>query len=189
MPFSKELQSIFSRLKEEMGKSLAWFLREMISIRGGRITPALVSNLKVECYGQESFLKEIASLSLGGPRAIIIEPWDKTLLNAIEKSLYRANLGGSVRAEGGKIFFGFQSLTQEEREKILKIVNEKAEGAKRGLRKARDEAWRKIQKLQRDKAISEDEKFKGKEEIENIFHDFFERIEKTGQQKGKEILS
>lgn len=188
MPFSEETQKIFSKLKEKMQKTCDWISREISLIRGGRITPQLVSNLKVEAYGKEFFLKEIATLSLEGPRVVVIKPWDKSIVPSIEKSLYQSSLGGGVKSEGGKIFFSFQSLTQEEREKVLKIVNEKVEGGKRGLYKWRDEAWSKIQRLQRGKVISEDEKYRAKEELEEVFHQFLEKIEKLKEKKEKEIL-
>jgi ribosome recycling factor len=184
----EELKGIFEKYQKELEKSLDWFLKEIKGIRGGRVTPDLLSQVKIECYGSEVFLKEVARVSNEGPRTLVIQPWDKNLLLPIEKKLQMLSLGASVKLEGEKIYLNFGSLTQEDRENILKVVKEKLEGARRGLRSARDNTWQKAQNLFKEKIISENEKFQAKKEIEKLFQDFSKKLEEAYQKKEKEII-
>jgi len=185
----EEVKIIFEKYQKELDKSLSWFLKEIKSIRGGRVTPDLLSQVKVQCYGSEMFLKEVARISNDGPRSLVIQPWDKNLISPIEKKLQTLSLGASIKVEREKIYLNFGSLTQEDRENILKIVKEKLEGAKRGLRSARDEAWQKVQNLFKEKIISENEKFQAKKELEKMFQEVSKKLEEAYQRKEKEVIS
>lgn len=184
----EELKSIFEKYQKELEKSLNWFSNEIKSIRGERVSPELLSQIKVECYGSEAFLKEVASIFVEGPRTLAIQPWDRNLLQTIEKKLQAHSLGASIKLQGEKIYLNFGSLTQEDRENILKLVKEKLEGARRGLRSAREITWQKIQNLFKEKIISEDEKFQAKKELEKKFQDFSKKVEEIYQRKEKEII-
>ena len=185
---SEYLDNATQKLKDSFQKTLDWFLREISSLRGSRITIDLIEDIKVEYYGSKIFLKEIASLSLIDPRTISVESWDKSSVPNIEKSLYESGLGGSIKNEGNRVLFSFPALIAEDKEKLRKLLKQKMEKAKVSLRQARDEAWREIQEAERTSKISEDEKFNKKEELQKLIDEFEEKIEEMEERKEKEIL-
>ena len=169
-------------------KTLNWFSREISTLRGARITAGLIEDIKVEYYNSKVSLKEIASLSLIDSRTISIEPWDKSSIPNIEKALYDSEVGGSVKSEENRILFGLPAFTGEDRERIVKVLKQKMEKAKIGLRQTRDEVWSKVQEMERNGEISEDEKYKKKEEIQKKINEFENKIEEIGRKKEKEMM-
>jgi ribosome recycling factor len=183
------IDSLFKETKNSFQKSLDWFQKETSSIRGGRVTIELIDEVLVEYYEQKLKLKEIASLSLVNNRTISVEPWDKSSISNIEKALLNSELGGSIRNDGQRVFFSFPMQSSEDKEKMTKILKQKMEKAKVSLRQVRDEAWKKIQEMERKGEISEDEKFKQKENLQKLIDEFEEKIEEVEERKEKEILT
>jgi len=185
----EDLDSLFKKTKDSFEKTLEWFKGEISSLRGSGINLALIGDIKVDYYNSKVSLKEIASLSLLDSQTISIEPWDKSSIPTIEKALYQSDLGGGVKKEGTRILFTFPALTQEDKEKIIKILKQKTERAKISFRRSRDETWKKIQQMAREGEISEDEKFKRKKDLDELIDQFEEKIEDLEKRKEKEILS
>lgn len=186
--FSEEINNLFKETKISFQKTLDWFSREIFSLRSSRVTPDLVKDIKIDYFGTKVSLKEIASLSLMDNRTISIEPWDKTLIPEIEKALHASSLGGNIRSEKERVIFSISILSQEDKEKLVKVLKRKSEEGREILRHARDKTWHKIQEMERKGEISEDEKFKGKEELQEIFDEFEEKIEELEKNKEKEIM-
>ncbi len=182
-----DINQLLKETKESFEKTLQWFKKEISVIRGGRVSIELIEGVMVEYYGQKITLREVASLSLLDSKTISVEPWDKTSVPNIEKALLASNLGGSVRNEGDKIFFSLPMQSSEDKEKMIKLLKQKMEKAKISLRQKREDVWKKIQEMERNGEIPEDEKFKQKENLQKLINDFEKQIEETEEKKEKEI--
>lgn len=182
------ISNLFKETKEEFQKTIEWFKKEIAGLRGSRISIELFDNVKVECYQSSMFLKEVASLSLIDSRTISIEPWDKSLMPNIEKCLNNIGLQGSMQNDGKRILFSVPVSSQEDKEKIIKLLKQKLEQAKESLRKIRDEKWSKIQEMERKGEIPEDDKFKGKDELQKLIDDSEKKLKELEETKEREIL-
>lgn len=181
-------QEIINKIKPEMDKVVDFLEREMAKIRTSRATPSLVEGVVVECFGQKFPLKQLAAISCPQPRQIIIQPWDKSYLEPIEKALSRAVFGITPIVDKDLIRVSLSSLTEEYRKNLLKILSERQEEAKKTVRRWREESWKEIQNGFRDGKIREDDKFKAKDELQELVDEYNEKIEQIGEKKKKEIL-
>jgi len=181
--------NLLKETQESFQKTFDWFKKEISAVRGGRVTIDLIDDLLLDYYDQKISLKEIASLSLFGPQTISIEPWDKSVIPNIEKAIRMSGLGGNVQNDGKRILFSLPTQTSEDKEKMIKLLKQKMEKAKVSLRQTRDEIWKKIQEMEREGEISEDEKFKQKDNLQKLIDEFEEKIEEIEKNKEKEILS
>ena len=180
-------QEIILKIKPEMNKVVEFFLKEMAKIRTGSASPALIEDVQVDISGQKMLLKQIAAISSPERRQLVIQPWDRSYLEPIEKALQASSIGSSPVVEKDIVRLMIPQLTQELRENLSKILSEKSEEARKTLRKWRDEAWSEIQEEARNGTIREDDKFKGKEELQKVVDEYMEQIEKMKERKEKEI--
>jgi ribosome recycling factor len=132
-------------------------------------------------------LKSLASVTLQGSRQIVIQPWDKSYLESIEKSIHQSDTGLSPVVEKDLVRVNFPSLTEEFRKDLLKLISDKKEEARKTVRKWRDESWKEIQDKFREGEIGEDEKFKAKDELQDLVNEYNERIDKISERKINEI--
>src|SRR3989338_1163169 len=153
----------FSKEEKEFQKIILWFAEELKKIRTGRATSSVLEGVMVESYGALSPLAHAAALSSPDPKSVLIRPWDKNLLPAIEQALTRANLGLFIISEMDQVRAIFPALTEERRKEFTKIVGQKAEEARITVSKRRDEIWKTIQEEECAKIISENQKFSQKE--------------------------
>jgi ribosome recycling factor len=173
-PFEKKIQEIQEHL-----------VRELSSVRTGRANPAILDGVMVESYGSRMPISQLASISVEDPRSLRISPWDISNAKEIEKAVTVANLGLSVGADEKGIRVFFPELTSERRQSLLKIAKEKVEQARASLRVARESVWNEIQKQEKEGSMSEDDKFRAKEDMQKrvdaagvVFDDVLERKEK-----------
>ncbi|HDH04016.1 MAG TPA: ribosome recycling factor, partial [Candidatus Campbellbacteria bacterium] len=162
----------FSRIKNRGEEIKEWFKKECAVLRTGRATPTIVENLQVDSYGAKVPLKQIASIGIEDARTIRITPWDTSALKNIEHAIAVSNLGAQPISDKESVRVRLPELTEERRKSLVKILNEKLEEAKISLRQERDEIWKNIQEKERDNEISEDDKYKFKDDLQEI-------IEKT----------
>ncbi len=174
-----EISDFKNRLKEVVG----FLTSEMSKIRSGRATPALVEDILVDYFGNKTPIKGLASISSPEPRTIVMEPWDKTVVDAIAKAITQAGLGAQPIVDGNKIRVSLPSLTEERRQEMVKVVSQKVEEAKIKARRVRDEA---IKDIQQEK--SEDIKFRRKEEIEKAMKENTQVLEDLKNKKEKELM-
>ncbi len=172
-----ELEEITSRLQEEFNK-----------IRTGRADPSLVLDLKVSCFGQEFSLKQLAVVSVSSSREIVIQPWDVSYIEPILGALANSSLGTSMQAEKTMIRLSLSPLTEESRKNFLRLLSEKMEEQRVMIRKIRDRGWKEIQEEERQGLIREDDKFRGKEELDKLVKKYNEKIEEMGESKKKEMM-
>jgi ribosome recycling factor len=176
-PFEKRLAEVTERLAKELG-----------GIRTGRATPAILDGIQVESYGTRMPINQVANIGVEDARTLRITPWDASQGKEIEKAITVANLGLSVGADEKGVRVFFPDLTAERRTQLVKLAKEKAEEMRAALRTARDEVWSDIQKKERDGDISEDEKFRYKDEMQKRVDAANTSFDDALERKEKEIL-
>lgn len=177
----------FSKINKKMEEIKTWLKNEFSSLRTGRASPALVENIMIESYGTKTPLKHVASISAEDAKTIRISPWDVSTLKAIEVAISASNLGVQPIADKQSIRITLPSLTEERRKLLIKLLNEKTEEAKISLRRERDEIWKDIQEKERDGKISEDDKFRFKNELQKIIDKTSGEFEEIARTKEQEI--
>ncbi len=176
-------------MKPELEKAMLFFSKELSKIRTGSISPSLVEDVIVEVFSQKMPLKQLAAITVPEPRQLMIQPWDNSSIEPIQRALSAGALNISPVAEKDFIRINLPPLTQELREALVKVLGEKSEEARRVVRKAREDAWEKIQEATKKGELREDDKFKGKEELQKFMDEYNKKIEDLRMKKEKEILS
>jgi len=181
------VKEILHSTEEKMKKAIEACSREFAEIRTGRASPSLVEGLYVDYYGNPTLLKQIASISIPDARLIVIQPWDPSAIAEIEKAILKSNLGVTPSNDGKVIRLSIPQLSKERREELAKVVKKMAEDGRVSLRTIRRDSNEAIKKLQDDKKISEDDRFKAQDQIQKITDKYIERIEQILQNKEKEL--
>lgn len=177
-------KEIIEKNKSNFEKTISYFKEALGKIRTGRASTAIVDNLTVDYYGAKSPLKQIASISVPEPRTIVISPWDKDNLVAIEKAIKESDLNLNTFNDGQVIRINIPALTEERRKEFVKLLNNEAEEARVAIRKCREDVWDKIQSL----AIGEDDKFQGKEKLQKVVDEYNGVIEEIRKKKEADIM-
>ncbi len=181
------LEELYKETEKKMKKSLEIFKEELVKIRAGVASTAILDVVKVEYYGSVMPVKQLATISVPEPRLIVVQPWDKGSLPEIEKAIWRANLGLNPTNDGSVIRIQIPELTDERRKELIKLVKNEAEHAKVSVRNIRRESIEKLRKAKKESTITEDEEKKGEEKIQKITDKYVEEIEKVAQAKEEEI--
>ncbi len=158
-------------------------------MRGGRANSALVESVKVEAYNSNMELKSLASISIPDAKTIQIEPWDKTVVKEIEKALIAANLGMTPNVAGTVIRLNMPPMTEENRREAVKMVKEKGEQARIGIRGVREDIREKILKQEKEKIIGEDERFRLLENLDEVAAEFNKQIDARVKEKEEELMT
>ncbi|MFA6158157.1 MAG: ribosome recycling factor [Candidatus Paceibacterota bacterium] len=183
------MQYNFTKIKADIASTEAWLQKELSSIRTNRANPAILDSVHVESYGSDVPLNQVASILNEGPLTIRVNPWDNSLVKAIEKSIVVANLGLSVSVDDKGVRVSFPELTGERRVEIVKSTKEKLEQAKIQIRKLRDEANSDIDALEKEGGMGEDEKFRFKADVQKLVDEANKKLADLMDKKEKEILS
>lgn len=178
-----------NRKKPDIEKSIEHFKDELSQIRTGRASTALVESLMVDYYGAKSPLKQVASISTPEPRTIMISPWDKDNLVNIEKAIRESQLNLNPNNDGKVVRINIPALTEERRKELLKVVGQKAEEARIALRKHREDVWEEIQKMEKEGKIGEDDKFLGKDKLQEMIDEYNAKIEEIKTKKEEDVLT
>jgi ribosome recycling factor len=177
----------FSSFKKILAEREEHFKTELSGVRTGRATPALLDGVSVEAYGGHLPLAQTASITTEDARTLRVTPWDASLGKAVERAISDANLGVSVGADEKGVRVFFPDLTSERRAQLVKLTRAKLEEARTAVRKAREEVWQTIQKAEKEKTLSEDEKFRAKEQMEKMVQEQNTTLETLAQKKEKEL--
>lgn len=172
-------------LEEKLGKVIQDLQASLATIRTGRASASLVEDLEVEAYEAKMKLKELAAIAIPEARQILITPWDKTVLEAIQKALQVA--GFNPIAEGNAFRINLSPLTGEDRERLMREVGERAEEAKIKVRGVRREAMEEIERLEREKQLSADEAFARKKEIDEEVKEAKNKIAELAEEKKRQL--
>ncbi len=180
--------AVLAEVSTKMDRTVDAFKRELTQLRTGRATPALVENLVVDYYGSMTPLKQIASISAPDARAIMIQPWDTGSMREIEKSLMTSDMGFNPSNDGAIITVPIPPLTQERRQDMVKILKRKIEDGKVSVRNVRRDGLESLRKLEKDKAISQDENRRAQDRLQKTTDGHTKQIDETGSAKEAEIL-
>ncbi len=175
--------------KEQFEKAIEHLKSELTSLRTGRATPALVEDIMVEAYGTKQALKAVASISVADAKTINVDPWDKGLVQAIETAINNSQLGINPVNDGKLIRLPLPELTSERRQELVKVLHQKLEQARIAVRKIREEVRNTIDKQEKAKEVSEDEKYHLQDELEKIVKEYNDRIREIGVDKEKEVTT
>jgi ribosome recycling factor len=173
--------------KEEFNGAIAHLKQDISSLRTGRATPALVEDIFVECYGGHQPVKALGSIMVSDPKTLVVEPWDKSLMQAVEVAIRNASIGVNPVNDGKVIRIPLPQLTQERRQELIKVLHGKLEQARISLRKIREDVKGMIDDAEKDGTVAEDEKFKQYDLLDKLVKDLNENIKKIGEEKEKEI--
>ncbi|PJA87223.1 MAG: ribosome recycling factor [Candidatus Moranbacteria bacterium CG_4_9_14_3_um_filter_42_9] len=180
---------IINKKQTEFEKTLEHFKEDLNQLRTGRASAALVENLSVDYYGAKSPLKQVASISIPEPRTIVISPWDKGSLVNIEAAIRESQLNLNPMNDGQVVRINIPALDEERRKELVKILNQKTEDAKINIRRIREEIWNEIQQLEKEGKIGEDEKFIGKDKLQEVIDSQNKIIEEVKEKREREIMT
>ncbi|MDH4330157.1 MAG: ribosome recycling factor [Candidatus Moranbacteria bacterium] len=181
-------KEIIEEKKKELEVALNHFKEEAKKIRTGRANPEVFENLMVDYYGNKTPLKQVASVTVPEARLVLIQPWDTDSLANIEAAIKLSDLNANPNNDGKVIRIGIPPLNEERRVEIVKFLNSKAEEARIAVRNIREEAGQEINKMEKEGKIAEDEKFIGKERLQEMINDYNKKIEEVRESKEKEIM-
>lgn len=180
---------LLEKYKPEFEKVINHLKKELIVLRVGRANSTLVEDILVEAYGIKTPLKQLASISVPEARVILIQPWDKNILKGIEKAIREANIGLNPVNEGKIIRLVIPQLTEENRKKLVRTLSEKLEKIRISLRSIRDRIREEITKAKENKEITEDDKYRLREKLDEITKDYNQQIKELGEKKEEEIMT
>lgn len=180
-------KEIINKIKPELDKVIGFLDRELAKFRTSRATPTLIEDVSVECFGQKFPLKQLSAISIPEPRQILIQPWDKSYIEGIVKALERTGIGANPIVDKDAIRINLPTLTEEYRKDLLRLISQKQEEAKKTIRRWREEVWEEIQKNFKEGKIREDDKFRGKDELQELVDEYNKKVEEIGERKKKEI--
>ncbi|MEK7659120.1 MAG: ribosome recycling factor [Patescibacteria group bacterium] len=178
---------LIENLKKELNGVLEFLKNDLTQLRGGRASPVLVENLKIDAYGARLNLKEVATIMVPDAKTLIIQVWDKNGVSAVAKAIEESRLGLNPNIDGQNIKLAIPPLVDERRKEMIKLLHDKLEQARIRIRRGRDEVWHKVQNLEKEKKISEDDKFRAKDELQKIVDEFNKRVKELGEMKEKEL--
>jgi len=182
------VKDVLKDLEKKMSASLDHFRRDLSKLRTGRANLAIFEDLKVEYYGVFTPVNQMAKIGVPDPSLITVQPYDASLVDAIDRAVRSAGLGLNPINDGKVLKIPIPPLDEERRREIVKHVKKMLEDEKTALRNLRREAKEFIEELEKEKEISEDDKFKGLEELQKTTDSFIEKTESAAEAKEKEIM-
>ena len=174
--------------KDRMHKAVVHLQEEFSGVRTGRATPALVDKLKVDYYGTEVPLQQIAGFSVPEPRVLVISPYDKNAIKAIEKAIQTSELGINPSNDGAVVRLTFPELTQERRKDLVKVVKHRAEDSRVAVRNVRRHVRQELEALDKDGEMSRDELDRIEKDLEKVTHEAIAEIDSMLSHKERELL-
>jgi ribosome recycling factor len=182
------IDEVLEELRQRMERSVEALQDDLLSIRTGRASPALVEKLPVEYYGTMTPLNQMASIAVPEPRLLVIRPWDPSALPEIERALLKSDLGLTPMNDGKLIRLSIPRLTEERRRELVKLVSRRVEEARVAIRNLRRDALQDMKEFEKEKMISEDDFFRGKDSVQELTDEFIEKIDEIGKRKEEEVM-
>lgn len=180
---------VLKETRRKMDKVLEVMARDLSRVRTGRASVALLEGIKVDCYGTQMPLSQVASLAAPESRLLTVQPWDSAVLGDIEKAILKSDLGLNPVNDGKLLRLPIPPLTTERRKELVKIVKRMGEEAKVALRNLRREANEHLKDFKKEKVLSEDEAHRGQEEVQKVTDEYIKKVDTQAADKEKEIMS
>jgi ribosome recycling factor len=182
------IEEIQADAKERMGKSIEALKQELGKIRTGRAHASLLDHIRVEYYGSEVPLSQVANVSVEDSRTLTVSPWEKPMVQVIEKAIMTSDLGLNPSSAGTVIRIPMPPLTEERRKDLVRVVRSEAEGARVAIRNIRRDANSDFKDLLKEKEISEDDERRAEDDIQKLTNQFVEQIDKLLAAKEAELM-
>ncbi|HLT45027.1 MAG TPA: ribosome recycling factor [Luteimonas sp.] len=175
--------------QQRMAKSIEALRHDLVKVRTGRASTALVDHLKVNYYGSDVPLSQVASVSVADARSLTITPWEKQMVGAVEKAILASDLGLTPNTAGTVIRLNLPALTEERRKDLTKVVHGEGENAKVAIRNIRRDANQQVKELLKEKKVSEDEAAHGEAEIQKITDKAIKEVDEVVKAKEQELMA
>ncbi|NTW57099.1 MAG: ribosome recycling factor [Chlorobiaceae bacterium] len=182
------VRDVHQKIESRMKKTIEALQHELASIRTGKATTALLDRVKVEAYGQLMPLKQVGNVGVMDIHTLVVQVWDKSMVGPVERAIRDANLGLNPTADGQNVRISIPPLTEERRKEFVKLSKKFGEDSKISLRNHRRDMIHEIEKLEKDKQVSEDDKNRGKKDADDLLHKFEKQVNDLIAQKEKEIM-
>jgi ribosome recycling factor len=182
------INEVKSTMQDKMDKAIQVLKRDLMSLRAGRANPALLDKVVVDYYGSPTPVNQLANISTPDPRTLYIQPWDKSAVAQIEKSILKSELGLTPNNDGAAIRISIPPLTEERRAELVKVARKMGEEAKIAIRNVRREANDELKKLEKSGEVNEDSSRRGQDDIQKVTDQFVKEIDKVVADKEKEIM-
>jgi ribosome recycling factor len=182
------IKDVMDDAEVRMGKAIDALRRDLATIRTGRASPSLVERLPVEYYGSSTPLNQLAGISVPEPRMLMIQPWDRGSMAAIEKAIRKSELGLNPTNDGQVVRIAIPPLTEERRKQLVKLVHGHVEEAKVALRNIRRDAMTHVKELLTEKLIGEDDERRAEHQVDELTRRYVSDAERVGKAKEQEVL-
>jgi ribosome recycling factor len=182
------IDEVLDDLRQRMNKSVEVLQDDLMGIRTGRASPALVEKLPVEYYGTVTLLNQMASIAAPEPRLLVIRPWDPSSLAGIERAILKWDLGLTPMNDGKLIRLNIPRLTEERRRDLVRVVARRVEEARVSIRNLRRDALQDLKEFEKEKMISEDDFYLGKDRVQELTDEFIKTIDEIGTRKETEVM-
>lgn len=174
--------------EEKMEKTIQGLARELATVRAGRANPALLDKVVVDYYGAPTPLNQLSNISAPEPRLLVIQPWDKSAIGAIEKGILKSDLGLTPNSDGNIIRIAIPQLTEQRRKDLVKLVKKMAEDSRVAVRNVRRDANEDLKRLEKSGDISQDDSRRLQEEVQELTNQFVEKVNQILSAKEAEIM-
>ncbi len=182
------IQDILDDAEERMHESVSYLRSELKSIRAGRATPAMLDNVKVDYYGSQTPLNQVASVSAPQPDLLVVQPFDRNVIDDIERGIMKADLGLNPNNDGEKIRVPVPPLSQERREELADTVREKSEDTRISIRNIRRDVKDEIQQSVEKHNFSEDVLYGAEEDLQEVTDEYTAKVDKLQEKKREELM-
>lgn len=183
------MQNILDQFKENLESAEDFLREELLGLRTGRATTGLVENVMIDYYGTKTPLKQLATINISEARMLIVEPYDKGSMKSVEKAISESEMGLTTKNDGKIIRVIIPPLNEERRKEMVKILSQKLEEARIAARNYREEAWKEIKGQEESGTLTQDDKYKAQEKLNDLINDFNSKIEEVGKRKEEKIMT
>lgn len=183
------VKDILDSIEDHMKKAVEHTRQQLARVRTGRASTSLLENVRVDYYGEATPITQVGSVSTPDARTVLIQPWDKSILNAIERAILAANLGMTPQSDGQVIRLNVPPLTEERRKEIVKMCKKTAEDGRLAIRNVRRDANEDLKKAEKSEHFSEDERKRGEEAVQKLTDRYIKEIDDLTAEKEREIMS
>jgi ribosome recycling factor len=180
-------EQVFREAEDKMGKAVSVNKEELSSIRSGRASPTLLNRITVDYYGTQVPLNQVANMSVPEPRLLVVSPYDKNSISAIEKALLTSDLGITPNNDGNVIRLAFPQLTEERRKEMIKLAHVRAEEGRVAIRAVRRHAKQELEKMKKDGTLSEDEERAAEGRLQKLTDHYVNEVDENLQRKETEL--
>ena len=180
-------KQIINNIKPDLERVVEFLKKEFMSFHAGQVSAEAIGEIEVSCYGSLMPIKQLGVIRRPEGGVLVIEPWDKSVLKDIQKAISNTVSNLSVSSDGDVVRVSAPTLTKENRQALIREMHQILEEARISIRRQREQAWKEIQDLEKAKEISEDERFRAKDELQKMIDKYNETVEEMGGLKEKEI--